>query len=95
MELGSLGATILEWGQPHQLQQFGDVAFLDVGARDGVSVGDEFVAATRVGSGISPNVAGRLQVVGVSEEVASARVIQQDGPVFATGLTVYLARKMR
>lgn len=95
VEVGSLSATILEWGDPHQLQQFGDIAFLDVGARDGIAVGDEFVVAADRDGGVSPNVAGRLQVVGVSETVASARVLQQDGPVFDTGLTVHLAKKMR
>jgi nucleoid-associated protein YgaU len=95
VQVGSLSATILEWGDPHQLQQFGDVAFLDVGTRDGVAVGDEFVVAAQTEGGVSPNVAGRLQVVGVSETVASARVVQQDGPVFDTGVTVYLAKKMR
>jgi len=93
--LGSASATLIEWGDPHQLQQYGDVAFLDVGANDGVAVGDEYVVAARTAQGFNSDIAGRLQVVGVGDDVSSARIIQQDGPVFSKGTEVFLARKMR
>jgi LysM repeat protein len=95
VELGSMSATIVGWGELHQIQQFGDIAFLDVGATDGVAVGDEFIVAARADRAFSDNVAGRVQIVGVRESGSSARIVQQDGPVFRTGTVVYLAKKMR
>ena len=38
---------------------------------------------------------GRLLVVGVSSETASARIVQMDDVVFRQGLAVRLTRKMR
>lgn len=93
--LGSMVATIVGWGDPHQLPQYGDIAFLDLGSRDGVSVGDEFVVAARTKDGFNDNIAGRLQVVRTEDGSSSARIIQMDGPVFSVGLEVFLAKKMR
>lgn len=92
---GSLRARIVAWAEPHELPQFADVAFLDVGTRDGVQVGDEFVVAARTDEAFDDATAGRLQVVGVGDEVSSARVLQMDGPVFDVGVEVVLARKVR
>ena len=95
VELGSMVATIIGWGEPHQLPQYGDIAFLDLGSRDGVSAGDEFVVATRTADGFYDDLAGRLQVVSTSEDVSSARIIQMDGAVFSLGIEVFLDKKMR
>ena len=95
VELGSQTARIVGWGEPHQLPQYGDVAFLNVGSRDGVSVGDEYVVATRTEDGSYDDQAGRLQVVSTGEDVSSARIVQMDGPVFSLNLEVFLAKKMR
>jgi hypothetical protein len=95
VELGSMVATVIGWGEPHQLPQYGDIAFLDMGSRDGVSVGDEFVVATRTEDGFYDDLAGRLQVVSTGEEFSSARIIQMDGAVFSLGIEVFLDKKMR
>ncbi len=90
----SVRATVVGFQEVQALQGPGDIAFLDLGAADGLSVGDEFVARVSGGSGWSGVVAGRLQVVGLRERTASARIIELDSPIFVEGLEVRLARKM-
>lgn len=87
-------ARILAFARPHELQIPGDIAFLDVGSTRGVQVGDEFIAVASRTEGWTGTVAGRLQVVGVREGTASARIVSQDGAIFQAGLPVQLARKM-
>jgi hypothetical protein len=91
---GGFEARILAFARPHELQVQGDIAFLDVGSAQGVRVGDEFVAVASRTEGWTGTVAGRLQVVGVREGTASARIVAQDGAIFQAGLPVQLARKM-
>ncbi len=90
-----LTATILGFGEIHQLQSLGDVAFLDVGESDGIEIGDEFIVTVNAGDGWTGEMGGTLQVVLVQEDDCSARVMNLTGPVFETGITVSLARKMR
>lgn len=85
---------ILAFARPHELQVPGDIAFLDVGADRGVRVGDEFEVVVARGEGWSGSVAGRLQVVGVRQGTAAARIVAQDGAIFRVGTPVQLSRKM-
>jgi len=91
----SATAEILTFGELHSIQQLGDIALLDKGSADGVSVGDEYVLVVGGGDGWSGDVAGRLQVVRVTEGTASARLIKVDQPEFRPGQEVRLDRKMR
>jgi LysM domain len=88
-------AQILAFGELHVIQQIGDIALLDMGAADGVTLGDEYVLISGSEDGWSGSVAGRLQVVRVTESTASARLVQINQPDFRAGLQVRLDRKMR
>ena len=88
-------ARILAFGLMHEIQQIGDIALLDRGSSDGVSLGDEYVLVMGVKEGWAGQVAGRLQIVRVTEETSSARLVQIQQPSFRTGLQVRLDRKMR
>ncbi len=96
-ELISAGGTaqILGFGVRHVIQNMGDIAFLDQGEAQGLSVGDEYILYTSNAEGWSGDVAGRLQVVGTRENTASARIVGIVSPIFVAGLTVHLDRKMR
>jgi hypothetical protein len=86
-------AMIMGFSGRAVLQDIGSVAFLDQGADDGVGVGDEFVLYNAdLGSDA---IEGRLQVVGVKANMASARIVAMDDVVFRQGVVVRLARKMR
>jgi len=86
-------AMIMGFAGPNVLQDIGSIAFLDQGADDGVRIGDEYEYLNPdAGTGV---VEGRLQVVGTTSGIASARVVSMDDAVFHQGLVVRLARKMR
>jgi hypothetical protein len=70
-----------------------EVTILDKGSRDGVDIGDEYVAFS--GDGSTEDVIGRLRVVLTEEETSSAKIVTLEGPVFHVGTTAYLDRKMR
>ncbi len=69
----------------------GNVAFLDLGSDDGISVGDEFVL---YGDAVPTDREGALQVIGVQETIAAARVITMRDNVFHRGAVVRLVRAM-
>ena len=87
------GATVIEFGEIHQLYGLNQVTILDKGSRDGLDIGDEYVAF--FGDGSTEDVVGRLRVVLTEEETSSAEIVTVEGPVFQVGTTVYLDRKMR
>lgn len=87
-------ATIVTFGDVHQLYNEGDVAILDVGRVDGVQVGDEFVHVVNHGPGWSGEVEGRVRVVSVQLEHASARIVDLRNPVFREGIELIPSRKM-
>jgi hypothetical protein len=87
-------ATIIGFADPQAIQGVHDVAFLDQGSDQGVAIGDEYVVVWDEGSGAPPEIEGRLQVVQVHPDHASARIIWLRNPVFATGAIVGLDRKM-
>ena len=87
------GATVIEFGEIHQLYGLNQVTILDKGSRDGLDIGDEYVAF--FGDRSTEDVVGRLRVVLTEEETSSAEIVTVEGPVFQVGTTVYLDRKMR
>lgn len=86
-------AMVMGFAGPNEIQDIGGVAFLDQGADDGVNIGDEY-EYLNPGAGTAV-VEGRLQVVGVTPEMASARILSMADDVFRQGIVVRLARKMR
>ena len=89
---GGSEAMIMGFAGNHTLTDIGHVAFLDLGSDDGIAVGDEFVL---YGASIPTAEDGLLQVVGVTETMASARVLSMADNVFRQGVVVRLANKMR
>ena len=87
------GATVIEFGEVHQLYGLREVTILDRGSLDGLDIGDEYVAF--YGDGSTEQVIGRLRVVLTEEETSSAEIVTVVGAVFQVGTTVYLDRKMR
>ncbi len=86
-------AMVMGFAGLNVLQDVGGIAFLDQGAADGVSIGDEYEYLNpAAGSGV---VEGRLQVVGITSGIAAARIVSMDDAVFHQGIVVRLARKMR
>jgi peptidoglycan-associated lipoprotein len=85
--------TVIEFGDVHQLYGLRKMTILDQGARDGVDIGDEYVSF--FGDGSTEEVTGRVRVVLVEDETSSAEIVNVLGPVFKTGTTVHLDRKMR
>ncbi|MGD8321522.1 MAG: LysM peptidoglycan-binding domain-containing protein [Gemmatimonadota bacterium] len=86
-------AMVMGFAGPAVLQDVGSIAFLDQGSDDGVSVGDEYDYLDHHAG--EHYVAGRLQVVGVTSNMASARIVSMKDVVFKQGLVVQLARKMQ
>lgn len=86
-------ATVIEFGERHQVYGLRQVVILDEGARDGVDIGDEYVAFS--GDGSTELVIGRLRVVLTEEETSSAEIVTLQGPVFEIGTPLFLDKKMR
>jgi peptidoglycan-associated lipoprotein len=86
-------ATVVEFGEVHQLYGLRQVTILDKGSLDGLDIGDEYVAF--YGDGSTEQVIGRLRVVLTEEETSSAEIVTVEGAVFQEGTAVYLDRKMR
>jgi len=85
-------AMIMGFAGFNEVQDVGSVAFLDLGAEQGIAIGDEFEYLNPLaGSNV---VEGRLQVVGVRPGMASARIMEMDDAVFEQGIVVRLARRM-
>ena len=88
---GGSEAMIMGFAGRQEINDLGHVAFLDLGADDGVVLGDEFVLyGAAVGA---PE--GSLQVVGVTANTSSARILSMVDDVFHQGVVVRLARTMR
>ncbi len=90
---GGSEAMIMGFAGKAVLADLGAIAFLDLGSDQGITIGDEFeYLNTQAGENV---VEGRLQVVGVTPGMASARVIALDDAVFEQGVVVRLSRRMR
>lgn len=88
-------ATVTAFAAHHSIQNLGDMAFIDLGMEDGVDIGDEYTLLTDIGEGWEREVSGRIQIVAVGDESATARIVQTDGALFVEGETVRLDKKMR
>ena len=86
-------ATVIEFGELHQMYGLRQVVMLDRGSRNGVDIGDEYVVFS--GDGSTEEVVGRLRVVLTEEETSSAEIVALDAPVFNIGTAIHLDRKMR
>jgi hypothetical protein len=86
-------AMVVGFDRGSALNDINVIAFLDLGENAGVKVGDEFEYVNPEGG--EGHVEGRLQVVGVTADRASARIVQMDDVVFRPGIAVRLARKIR
>lgn len=84
-------ASVLGYAALHELHQPGNFLFLDMGRLDGVAVGDELVVERGMPDA---RIEGRVQVVGVQDNVATARIVMIRNPVFVDGLQLRLDRKM-
>ena len=89
---GGSEAMIMGFAGGQVLTDIGHIAFLDLGSDDGVTIGDEFVL---FGEAIPTSREGTLQIVGVTETMASARVLSMRDDVFRQGVVVRLVKKMR
>jgi hypothetical protein len=91
----NLMATIKGFSQVRSVYSFGDVAFLDVGEDEGVTLGDEFMALMNSGEGWTGEEGARLQVVRVDGNGSSARVIVQNDLILEPGVELRLVKKMQ
>lgn len=89
---GGSEAMIMGFAGNHTITDVGHIAFLDLGSDDGIAVGDQFVL---FGRSVPTNEDGLLQVVGVTETTASARVMMMTDNVFRQGVVVRLTKTMR
>ena len=89
---GGAVAMVMGFAKSVQIANVGQVAFLDLGMDDGLALGDEFSLYNTS----DPNVLeGVLQVVGLSEQTAAARIVRMRDAVFDQGVVVRLTKKMR
>jgi len=90
-----LEATILAFQDQKELNLPGDYAFIDRGERDGLSVGDEFVALAPAAEGWGDQFVGRFQVVGLRPGTGTVRIVQTEAPGHVRpGLRLVLDRRM-
>ena len=89
---GGSEAMIMGFAGDHVLTDIGHVAFLDLGSDDGIVIGDEFVL---YGDAVPTSREGSLQVIGVTDTMAAARVLSMRDDVFRQGVVVRLTKKMR
>jgi hypothetical protein len=88
---GGSEAMIMGFEGAQVLSGIGQVAFLDLGSDDGIGIGDEFVL---YGEAVPTAREGTLQVIGVRETTAAARILSMADNVFQQGVIVRLARTM-
>lgn len=89
---GGSEAMIMGFSGRQTITDVGHIAFLDLGSDDGIAVGDQFVLFSR---SVPTEEDGLLQVVGVTETTASARVLMMADNVFRQGVVVRLAKTLR
>jgi len=88
---GGSEAMIMGFAGRQVLNDLGHIAFLDLGSDDGIAIGDEFVL---YGEATADRPRGSLQVVGLTDNMASVRIMSMVDDVFRQGVIVRLVRKM-
>jgi hypothetical protein len=88
---GGSEAMIMGFAGRQVLNDLGHIAFLDLGSDDGIDIGDEFVL---YGEATAERPRGSLQVVGLTDNMAAARIMSMVDNVFRQGIVVRLVRKM-
>ncbi len=88
---GGSEAMVMGFAGGQVITEIGHIAFIDLGSDDGIAIGDEFVL---YGEAIPTEESGVLQVVGVQETTAAARVMAMSDNVFHQGIVVRLSKKM-
>ena len=88
-------ASIIDYATDHEMPIVGDHAFLDAGADDGVSIGDEYVVVWSDSPDLGRQVEGRVKVVAVQADGSTARIVDLKNPVFVPGVQVRLDRRVR
>ena len=91
----SLSGTILGFADERAMQGMGAEAFLDLGAQDGVAIGDEFGAYVNPAGSSPAREAAVLQVILVQEHTSTARIMSLTRPGLSRGDQVLLVGKMR
>lgn len=91
----NLTANIRAFAKDRTVYSFGDMAFLDVGDDEGVTIGDEFAAYMNDDEGWSGQEGARFQVVRVDGDRATARVIVQNDVIIEPGIELRLVKKMQ
>jgi hypothetical protein len=91
----SLSAVILGFSEERRIQGFGARAFLDVGADEGIEIGDLFRAHVGQPGPSFGLERARLQVVRVQGNLTTARVVSITHPGLAIGDRLRLVGKMR
>jgi hypothetical protein len=87
--------NVLGYAEDREVQLLGGYAFVDVGSDDGVRIGDEYVLIGGPTGAWPGQVEGRVKVVSVRQEVATARIVHLENPVFVTGVRLRPDRRVR
>jgi len=91
----SLSGTILGFADERAMHGMGAEAFLNLGAQDGVAIGDEFRAYVTPTASDPGGEAAVLQVTLVQEDRSTARIMSLTRPRLGRGDQVRLVAKMR
>jgi hypothetical protein len=89
-----LPGLLLEFLSVEPLYGTTDLAFLSVGAADGVGIGDEFAVYVPATSGAPAEQVGVVRVVRAEGRSSTARVVSVSSTALQGGLPVHLIRKM-
>ena len=93
--VGAMRTEILGFGERQEIQMIGDYVFLDAGSAAGLGAGDVFDVVWSGPIAEGETMEGRVQVVRVASEYATARVTSMTNPVFYAGVMVRLSGRMR
>jgi hypothetical protein len=93
VETGPQG-RILEFLRRAPMHGTTDLAFVSLGRRDGIGIGDEFGVYVAAGAGRPETRVGTLRIVHVGEATATARVIGVTGTGLQDGLPIRLVGRV-